>query len=98
MTETMKAWFTVPGPEGAVLELRESLEHPQIRARGLVVDVADAAGGIQRQLAPPIRFSRTPGGVRTPAPALGEHTDAVLGEIGFEAADCARLRALGVIA
>ena len=98
----VKAWM-------AALEARDVLcapvnryadlpAHPQVIASGMIVDEQHPRAGCLRTLAPPIRFSRTPGGVRTPAPALGEHTDAVLGEIGVEAAECARLRAVGVIA
>ena len=49
-------------------------------------------------LAPPIQFSATPGAIRTPAPALGEHSDAVLVEAGLAPTEVARLRTLGVVA
>ena len=71
---------------------------PQVIASGMILDEEHPRAGRLRTLAPPIRFSRTPGTLRTPAPALGEHTDAVLREMGLEAAECARLRTLGVIA
>jgi crotonobetainyl-CoA:carnitine CoA-transferase CaiB-like acyl-CoA transferase len=71
---------------------------PQVVAGGMLVDEQHPRAGRLRTLAPPIRFSRTPGGVRAPAPALGEHTDAVLGEIGVGADERACLRAVGVIA
>jgi len=45
----------------------------------------------------PIRLSETPGGVRTPAPLLGQHTDAVLAELGYEASSIQGLRERGVI-
>jgi crotonobetainyl-CoA:carnitine CoA-transferase CaiB-like acyl-CoA transferase len=38
------------------------------------------------------RLSHTPGRWRQPAPALGEHTDAVLAEAGFDAAAIKRMR------
>ena len=41
------------------------------------------------------RLSATPGVWRRPAPALGEHTDEVLGQAGFSADDIAALRKLG---
>ena len=43
------------------------------------------------------RLSATPGGTRWLGPALGEHTDAVLGELGLDAARIAALRARGAI-
>jgi formyl-CoA transferase len=48
-------------------------------------------------VASPIKLSATPAQVRRPPPLLGEHTDAVLEELGVGAAERARLRAQGVI-
>jgi crotonobetainyl-CoA:carnitine CoA-transferase CaiB-like acyl-CoA transferase len=44
-----------------------------------------------------VELSRTPWSVRTPSPEPGEHTDEVLGELGYGAADIARLRGQKVI-
>ena len=45
----------------------------------------------------PIRLSDTPGGIRHRAPLLGEHTDAILTDLGYEAAAIDKLRQAGVI-
>ena len=45
----------------------------------------------------PFRFSRDPASIRRAPPFLGEHTDAVLGELGKSAADIAALREAGTI-
>jgi crotonobetainyl-CoA:carnitine CoA-transferase CaiB-like acyl-CoA transferase len=45
----------------------------------------------------PVRLSATPGEIRTRAPTLGEHTDAVLTELGYDAASIAGLRRKGVV-
>jgi crotonobetainyl-CoA:carnitine CoA-transferase CaiB-like acyl-CoA transferase len=71
---------------------------PQVIATGLIVEQEHPRAGRFRTLDTPIRFDRTPGGIRTPAPALGEHTDAVLGEAGLAPAAIAGLREAGVIA
>jgi crotonobetainyl-CoA:carnitine CoA-transferase CaiB-like acyl-CoA transferase len=42
--------------------------------------------------APPVTLSRTPGGVRTPAPDTGEHNDQILAELGYSPADITSLR------
>lgn len=76
-----------------VLSLDESLENPQLKARGMVVEV----GGV-RQFGPPVRLSGMPEQSFRPAPKVaGADSDAVLGEAGLSAADIARLRETGVI-
>ncbi len=74
------------------------LEDPQVRASGMLVEQAHPRAGRIRTLNTPLKFGKTPGGIRAPAPALGEHTDTVLREAGVEAAEITRLRSLGVIA
>jgi formyl-CoA transferase/CoA:oxalate CoA-transferase len=71
---------------------------PQVVASGLLVDETHPRAGRFTTLDQPVRLSRSPGGIRTPAPALGEHTDAVLGECGVAPEEIARLRALGAVA
>jgi crotonobetainyl-CoA:carnitine CoA-transferase CaiB-like acyl-CoA transferase len=70
---------------------------PQVIATGLIVEQEHPRAGRFRTLDTPIRFDRTPGGIRTPAPALGEHTDAALGEAGLTPAEIAKLRESGVV-
>jgi crotonobetainyl-CoA:carnitine CoA-transferase CaiB-like acyl-CoA transferase len=80
-------------PAGPVLHLGEVLEDPQVKARELLkyvgypgapkpVPMADTA----------VRLSATPGGIRHRAPLLGEHTDEVLGELGYSPGDIKALR------
>ena len=71
---------------------------PQVIATRLIVEQEHPRAGRFRTLDTPIRFERTPGGIRTPAPALGEHTDTVLDEAGLAPAEIAALREGGVIA
>ena len=71
---------------------------PQVRASGMIVEQDHPRAGRFRTLNTPIRFEKTPGGIRAPAPALGEDTDAVLLAAGVPAAEIARLRAVGVVA
>ena len=70
---------------------------PQVIASGMLVEQEHPRAGRLRTLDTAIRFNRTPGGIRTPAPALGEHTDAVLAEAGLEPSEVARLRSNRVI-
>jgi crotonobetainyl-CoA:carnitine CoA-transferase CaiB-like acyl-CoA transferase len=70
---------------------------PAVRASGMLIEEEHPRAGRIRTLAPPIRFSETPGSIRTPAPALGEHTDAVLTAAGVTAAELAHLKRQKVI-
>lgn len=58
----------------------------------------DPRAGRIRTRVPPIRFSETPGSIRTPAPTLGEHTGVVLGEAGITPEELTHLKGLKVIA
>jgi crotonobetainyl-CoA:carnitine CoA-transferase CaiB-like acyl-CoA transferase len=83
-----------------VLDLDEALSSPLFAAREMVVELEQpGAEAPVRLLGVPVKLSRTPGDpVRAPGPALGEHTDAVLGEAGFDADAIARLKAQGAVA
>jgi alpha-methylacyl-CoA racemase len=76
-----------------VLSIAEAPRHPHAAARNAYVDVAGVT-----QPAPAPRFSRTPPSVQSPAPVRGAHTDQVLDEFGFEAAEIKELRAAAIIA
>ena len=56
----------------------EVYDTPQARHNEMVVTVDDPVLGPLEQVAPPVKFSLTPGSVRMPAPMVGEHTDDVL--------------------
>ena len=70
---------------------------PQIAASRLLVEQEHPRAGRFRTLDTPIRFDRTPGEIRTPAPGLGEHTDTVLSQAGLSPAEIASLRKSGTI-
>lgn len=85
-------------PMGAINNLAEAVNHPQVAARGALVEVEHPAAGRMKMVGPPVRLSATPGGVRTPSPTLGQHTDAVLREVlGLGEAELATLRAAGAL-
>src|SRR5438874_1282160 len=78
---------------GPVATLGEMLRDPQVRHRGMVVDL----GGGRQTLGNPIKLSDTPPTIRSPSPALGEHTDSVLASLGYSRGDIEGLRARGVV-
>jgi len=79
-----------------VYEIDQLMEDPHVAARAMLVEVPDAEAGsvLMHNVIP--RLSDTPGRLRRPAPALGEHTGAVLGTVGWDAARVAALVAAGV--
>jgi crotonobetainyl-CoA:carnitine CoA-transferase CaiB-like acyl-CoA transferase len=79
-----------------ILEPDEALTQPQVNARRAVVE-GDPGGGALRLPATPLRLGATPCSSSRPAPRLGEHTDAVLVEVGYGAEEIARLRAQGAL-
>jgi crotonobetainyl-CoA:carnitine CoA-transferase CaiB-like acyl-CoA transferase len=70
---------------------------PQVVANEYIVDYDHPGYGKLKLVGMPIRFSQTPANPRGHAPKLGEHTEAVLSEFGYSAAEIARLRDAGVI-
>ena len=85
-------------PAGPVLSLGEVLEDPQVKARRLLeyVDYPGAPKPVPLANTA-VRLSETPGGIRQRAPLSGEHTEEILGELGFDPAAIAALRAAEAI-
>ena len=85
-------------PVGAINTLDRVVEHPQVKARGVLRESGHPAAPSAPVIAPYFRMSATPGGVRSPAPLLGQHTDAVLAErLGLGQDELARLRERGIL-
>lgn len=81
-----------------VLTFAEACEHPQMKARGMLVDVPKPGGGTQKQIASAIKFSKTKPRYDYIGAPLGAHTDEILGGVGLTAEQLAALRKAGVIA
>ena len=83
-----------------VLDLDEVLASENVRAREMVVEI-DQPGAARpvRQLGVPVKLSRTPGDPHArPAPALGEHTEEVLRDLGYDAGEVRALLEAGAVA
>jgi crotonobetainyl-CoA:carnitine CoA-transferase CaiB-like acyl-CoA transferase len=70
-------------PAGPVLSIAEMHADPQTRAREMVVATQHPVAGRAETLGLPVKFADTPGGVRAPAPVLGQHTGEVLLEYDY---------------
>jgi len=85
-------------PNGPINDVAQVFDEPQVRARGVRLELDHPVAGKLPTVASPMRFSATPLDYRTPPPLLGEHTDEVLrGLLGKGAPEIARLRAEGAI-
>ena len=70
-------------PCAPVLTRSRMIQHPQVVANGVVVETEHRHAGRLRQARPAARFSATPTSFRLGAPALGEHTEEIMEEIGL---------------
>ncbi len=79
--DLLKACEADAVPAGAINTIEEMFEDPQIQARGLRVDLADAKGTVIPGVRTPVVLSRTPLRYERPSPRLGEHQEEVLAEL-----------------
>ena len=103
-TRTTSEWIALledkAVPCGPINDIAQAFEDKQVKARGLAVTLPRHAGdGIDHitGVARPLRLSTTPPVLRNAAPALGQHTDEVLAELGIATSRIAELRRAQVV-
>ena len=84
-------------PSGPIYRIDEVFADPQVKHLGIAQPVDHPTLGRIELVGQAVSLSRTPSQLRMPSPERGEHTDAVLGELGYDAAAIASLRQRGVI-
>jgi CoA:oxalate CoA-transferase len=84
-------------PCGRVMSLAEVFSDAQVLAQEMVLEIEHPGHGPVRMTGFPVKLSATPAQLRRPAPGLGEHTDEVLDELGYSAAQIAALREGGIV-
>jgi crotonobetainyl-CoA:carnitine CoA-transferase CaiB-like acyl-CoA transferase len=86
-------------PAGPVYTPQQALDDPQVAAMRVFAHVADYEGLPRPAKIPdlPLALSRTPGGIRSPPPRAGEHTDEILASLGYSCAEIEKLRAEGIV-
>jgi crotonobetainyl-CoA:carnitine CoA-transferase CaiB-like acyl-CoA transferase len=86
-------------PASAVRSVTEALSDPQLAAREMIVPLEHVTAGTIRVLGTPVKLSETPAAIRTPPPALGQHTEEILaGDLGLTGAHITELRRMGAVA
>ncbi|MER2599169.1 MAG: CaiB/BaiF CoA-transferase family protein [Caldilineales bacterium] len=84
-------------PGGPLYAVDEALNDPHIQARRMIVEMEHPGLGMFKSLAFPGHFSGTPMSYRIAPPRLGEHSDEIAAELGYDAAGIARLHEEGII-
>jgi crotonobetainyl-CoA:carnitine CoA-transferase CaiB-like acyl-CoA transferase len=101
LTRTRQEWLDLLMNEEACVTAVQSMEEvfadPQVLHRKMLVETVHPQAGPVRQIGVPIKFSETPGEIRTPAPEIGEHTEEILRQLGYTNDEIDSLRQGGVI-
>lgn len=98
VAEALEALEAARVPGAQVLDTQQVLDHPQVRESGILTEIGCGPGDVAVPVAStPVSLSRTPGTVRTGAPANGQHTAEILAELGFDDEAIARLQTDGVV-
>ncbi len=84
-------------PCGPIYKMNEVFDDPQVKHLGIARKVHHKTLGDVEVIGQAIELSRTPWSIRSATPEPGEHTEAVLAELGYAAADIAALRAKKVV-
>jgi crotonobetainyl-CoA:carnitine CoA-transferase CaiB-like acyl-CoA transferase len=100
-SKTATEWETLLVERGfpcaRVRTFPEFLVDPQVEALGMNPVIDHPTIGPMRVAGVPVHLDRTPGGIQRAAPTLGQHTEEVLAEIGYDEPRIAGLRRRGVI-
>jgi crotonobetainyl-CoA:carnitine CoA-transferase CaiB-like acyl-CoA transferase len=84
-------------PSGPIYRIDEVFGDPQVQQMGITHTIESARQGRQELVGQAVELSRTPWALRTPTPDKGEHTDAVLTALGYDAAAIESLRSRRVV-
>jgi len=98
---TVEEWMAALEPVDVlcapVNDYAQLVRHPAVRATGMIVEQEHPRAGRFTTMAPAVKLEKTPGTIRTGAPALGEHSREILGEAGLAPAELDVLAAQGII-
>lgn len=84
-------------PCGPIYDMAQVYSDPHVQARDMAVELEHPIAGKIRNIGVPVKLSETPGSIRMPAPALGQHTDEVLSQFGYSHDEVAQFRESGAV-
>lgn len=84
-------------PNGPINTIADTLAHPQHRARHFIVELEHPLVGLVKSMGNPVNLSATPVSYRLAPPTLGQHTNEVLGGLGYDEATIAQFREQGIV-
>ena len=100
-TKTTKEWVKIFDEHqvaaGPVNTIEEMFEDPQVKALEMIESMHHRIAGNIKLVSPPWKLSASPGGIKLPPPALGEHTTEILKDSGFSPVEIEDLKKRGVI-
>lgn len=101
LEDTAESWLQRLDDAGVpcapVLTRSQVIKHPQVLASELLVETEHPEAGLIRQTRPAARFSKSAAEIRSGAPALGQHSEEILGELDLSADTIKALRDAGII-
>ncbi|MDR1943821.1 MAG: CoA transferase, partial [Synergistaceae bacterium] len=96
--EWMDALEAVKVPCGAILNVEQVVNDPQVKAREMIVEMDHPDAGKIIVPGVPIKFSATPASIKSPAPRLGEHNEEIYGQLlGMDREELTKLKEEGVL-
>ncbi len=97
INDVLQALEQAEVPAGRIYNVADIVADPHYQARDMILDAQLPGGTTVKMPGIVPKLSETPGSVNWQGPALGQHTDSVLGDLGMTAADIAQLKTSGVV-
>ena len=84
-------------PCGPIYKMDQVFADPQVQHLGIAAEVSHPRLGKFKVLAQAVKLSRTPAAIVSTTPEIGEHTQEILEELGYSAAEISKLKEKGAV-